>query len=149
MPSPLDDNLSVAVSKRKPTKAMVRLVSHAFILKATVTRECHIISFSAKQLLRSFLLLILFCLQVLSDFLIAFVSILCILAAIIIIGVLVVLLCWGYRLCRDKCRPREIDYEDQYEQLHGDNPPSYNSAHQNVVIGRRARTIVVEEEDQT
>ena len=122
LPLPLDDNWSVAVSKRKPTKTMVRLVSHAFILKTIVTRECHIVSFNflLQSLLTDAVVAISVCLQalsMLSDFLLAFVLILGILAAIMIIGVLVVLSCCGYRLCREKCRLREIDYEDQYEQL--------------------------------
>ena len=83
----------------------------------------------------------------LSDFLTALVSILCILGAVIIIGVLTVLSCWIYRICREKCWPLEYQYTDQYEQMIGDNPPSYNAAHKTQVNGQRAEKIAIDEEE--
>ena len=68
----------------------------------------------------------------------------------IIIGVLTVLSCWIYRICRERCRPQEYQYADQYEQMIGDNPPSYNAAREALVIGQRAENITIDEyEHQT
>lgn len=75
-------------------------------------------------------------------------SILCTLGAVIIIGVLTVLSCWVYRTCRERCRPPEYQYADQYEQMIGDNPPSYNAVHEALVIGQRVENIA-EDEHQT